>query len=945
MKNMNEIGKRLMLMAICLYLISGTLNLFAQNVPDGANNGINYIDNNTVILVLTAPDKGSAYVTGTFNSWGKTTMNKAPDGKMFWVQLNNLTADQEYIYQYVVDGMRIADPYAEKILDPWNDPYISSQTYPGLISYTDVTKGIASVFQTAQPEYNWSVTNFTSPLKHQLVIYELLIRDFTAQHSYQSVIDSMQYLKKLGINAIELMPVNEFDGNNSWGYNPSYYFAPDKYYGPKEKLQQLIDVAHQNGIAVIIDMVYNHTMNSSPLAKLYWNSTLSRPASNNPWYNETAPHTTISWGNDFNHESQYTRDFFDRVNKHWIEEYKIDGFRFDFTKGFTQTYSTSDPSGYDQSRVNNIKRMADKIWLVKKNTYVILEHWSEDAEENALTGYGMLTWRRVDSQYKEAMMGWQLTNNGSNLGASQTDLKVVFMESHDEERQMVFCKNFGNSSGSYNIKATNTALDRMALGAAFLYTVPGPKMIWMFGEQGYDYSINYCTNGTISETCRTGEKPLVWLPYMQDQNRKDLHNAISGLLKLRKENQAFTMGYYEADNDGDALVNAGIGPLRQIRFKHSTMDVVIIGNFGTTGGSIKPWFTKTGTWYNYFGNYTYDYTGQISYYLAPGQWELYTSEPIGTPGPVVSVSIHQTSASIAIGNKLQLVPSVLPTNATNKSVTWSTSNSSVATVSTNGLVTGVSEGAATITVTTVSEGKTANCVVTVTPNTCTYYYIKNRWQSNTYLKDANDGKVTYGTNPSTTNYIYQWSKEDVDATYFRLKNRATGLYMNNENLLDYVQSTTIQNTWWSAMWREEDAGNGWIRFRNKYKPSDMLHIENLKGYAQRTGAQISWWSAMWQLESATSLKMAENEDDFVNIAADVNFYPNPVVSGETLNISLTGIPEDAKLTMTLYNLTGNIIMKNEINSFCHVELNIPQGVYIVSIQTKDISINKSLIVK
>lgn len=945
MKNMNEIGKRLMLMAICLYLISGTLNLLAQNVPDGANDGINYIDNSTVILVLTAPNKGSAYVTGTFNAWGQTTMNKTPDGKMFWVQLNNLTSGQEYIYQYVVDGIRIADPYAEKILDPWNDPYISSQTYPGLISYTDVTKGIASVFQTAKPEYNWSVTNFTSPLKHQLVIYELLIRDFTAQHSYQSVIDSMAYLKKLGINAIELLPVNEFDGNSSWGYNPSFYFAPDKYYGPKEKLQQLIDVAHQNGIAVILDMVYNHTMNSSPLAQLYWNSSLSRPASNNPWYNETAPHTTIGWGNDFNHESQYTRDFFDRVNKHWLEEYKIDGFRFDFTKGFTQKYSTIDPSGKDDSRIYNLKRMADNIWQVKSNAYVIIEHWCVDEEENILSAHGMLPWKRVDSQYKEAMIGWQLTNHGSNLGGSQTDQKVVFMESHDEERQMVFCKNYGNASGSYNIKETNTALDRMALGSAFLYTVPGPKMIWMFGEQGYDYSINYCTDGTINETCRTGEKPLVWTQYIQDQNRRDLYNAISGLLKLRKENQAFTMGYYEADNDGDALVNDGIGPLRQIRFKHPTMDVVIIGNFGTTGGSIKPWFTEIGTWYNYFGNYTYDYTGQTSYYLAPGQWELYTSEPIGNPVPVVSVSLNQTTASLTIGNTLQLVQSIFPTNATNKSVTWSTSNSSVATVSANGLVTGVSEGTATITVTTVSEGKTANCVVTVTPNIGTYYYIKNRWQSNTYLKDANNGKVTYGTNPSTTDYVYHWSKEDVDATYFRLKNRATGLYMNNENLLDYVQLTTVQNTWWSAMWREEDAGNGWIRIRNKYQPGDMIHIENLEGYAQRTGAQISWWSAMWQLESVTSLKMAENEDDLVKIPADVNFYPNPVVSGETLNVALIGIPEDVEVTMTLYNLTGNIVLKSKLNTSCNVEINIPCGVYIVSIQTNDISINKSLIVK
>jgi 1,4-alpha-glucan branching enzyme len=212
----------LFLLSLFWHLGGGTTTIFAQNVPNGAIDGINYIDNNTVVLVLTAPNKVSAYVTGTFNSWGQTNMNKTPDGKKFWVQLNGLTAGQEYIYQYVVDGIRIADPYTEKVLDPWNDPYISSSTYPGLISWTDTGKGIAGVFQTAQPEYNWQVQNFDAPDDHKLIVYELLIRDFTAEHSYKSVIDSIQYLKNLGINAIELLPVNEFEGNTSWGYNPSF---------------------------------------------------------------------------------------------------------------------------------------------------------------------------------------------------------------------------------------------------------------------------------------------------------------------------------------------------------------------------------------------------------------------------------------------------------------------------------------------------------------------------------------------------------------------------------------------------------------------------------------------------------------------------------------------------------------------------------------------------
>jgi len=245
-----------------IFLIAFLLNLQlvwaqspVQTLPAGVKNGVNYITNNSVTLVLTAPGKTNAYATGSFNSWGTTYMNRTPDGQNFWITLNGLTSGQEYIYQFVVDGIRIADPYTEKVLDPWNDKYIPAATYPNLIAWNDTIKGIAGTFQTAQTAYQWRTTNFTAPLKHKLVIYELLIRDFTAAHSYQSVIDSIQYLKKLGINAIELLPVNEFEGNSSWGYNPSFFFAADKYYGTKNKLKELIDVAHENGIAIIIDMV------------------------------------------------------------------------------------------------------------------------------------------------------------------------------------------------------------------------------------------------------------------------------------------------------------------------------------------------------------------------------------------------------------------------------------------------------------------------------------------------------------------------------------------------------------------------------------------------------------------------------------------------------------------------------------------------------------------
>ena len=260
------------------------------------------------------------------------------------------------------------------MLDPDNDPYISSVTYPNLKPYpAGLTTGLVGILQTAEPQYTWVSNNFVKPDKKNLITYELLIRDFTAEHSYQSLIDSLQYLKNTGINSIELMPINEFDGNESWGYNPSFYFAPDKYYGPKNKLKEFIDKCHQNGIAVILDVVYNHCTGNAPQAKLYWNNSTNQPAANNPWLNVTAPHP-YSVFNDFNHTSTATRYLVQRSVNFWLDEYKVDGFRFDLAKGFTQTVSnTTTVENYDASRVANVKYYYDNAVPTHPNTYMILE--------------------------------------------------------------------------------------------------------------------------------------------------------------------------------------------------------------------------------------------------------------------------------------------------------------------------------------------------------------------------------------------------------------------------------------------------------------------------------------------------------------------------------------------------------------------------------------------
>ncbi|MGV3656860.1 MAG: alpha-amylase family glycosyl hydrolase, partial [Chitinophagaceae bacterium] len=265
-------------------------------LPAGLRDGINYDANGTAAtLVLYAPGKEIVTVIGDFNNWTEGTqyiMNKTPDGARFWLRLTGLTAGTEYGFQYVVDNsIRIADPYVQKVLDPWNDQYIPATTYPNLKPYpTGKTTGIVGVLQTGATPYNWSIANFNRPDKRSLVIYELLVRDFIEAHDWKTLQDTLSYFKRLGINAIEIMPFNEFEGNLSWGYNPDYYFAPDKYYGTANSLKAFIDACHAAGIAVIMDIALNHQFGLSPLVQLYWDAANSRPAANNPWFNPVATH-------------------------------------------------------------------------------------------------------------------------------------------------------------------------------------------------------------------------------------------------------------------------------------------------------------------------------------------------------------------------------------------------------------------------------------------------------------------------------------------------------------------------------------------------------------------------------------------------------------------------------------------------------------------------------
>ena len=596
--------------------------------PDKVVDGINYIDDQTVTLLLFAPGKTHVHLIGDFNNWEKDNDYQLyKDGDYWWITVSGLEKGREYGFQYLVDNsFKIADAYAEKILDPSNDHYIPDTTYPGLMEYPNRTEGIVSVLQTGKEAYNWQTKNFEAAPKEELVIYELLIRDFTADGTIKGVQDKLDYLQELGVNAIELMPIQEFDGNDSWGYNPCFFFAADKAYGTPDDYKAFIDEAHSRGIAVILDVVFNHATGQNPFAMLYWEG--SAPAADNPWFNVTAPHP-YSVFNDFNHEYAGTREFFKRVLTYWIDEYKVDGFRFDLTKGFTQKQSTEATAGnYDASRVAILKDYNDHIKSIKPETYVILEHFCENKEELELAEAGMMLWNNLNNAYSQSVMGWK-DNSGLSAGSYSgrgwtIPALVTYAESHDEERTMYKAQTWGN----WELKTDKALrLKRAALNSAFLLCMPGPKMIWQFGELGYDISIDQ--NG------RTGKKPVLW-EYYDEAERKALYDTYASLIQFRNENPSLfalpsTIEMRTANSDWD---NG-----RTIRLKKEDKSIVLLGNFVQTSIEMPAGFTSTGTWEEWFTGETITVTESDKdkkIILPPHSFKLYTNVGNGSSNePVV----------------------------------------------------------------------------------------------------------------------------------------------------------------------------------------------------------------------------------------------------------------------------------------------------------------------
>jgi len=250
------------------------------DLPAGVVDGINYIDSTKVVLSFYAPEKTIALSSVISTLAGRSThyMKLTPDSKRFWtLKLSNLVP---VMNTFPIPGwcsLHIADPIVIKSVIrmistlplnlPRSSPLSFRQNQGNCILSSNRTNSLCLEWKSIYPPLPWPILPSTNSWS-----------GFYEKHDYPTLIDTLNYLKNLGINAIELMPVMEFEGNSSWGYNPDFMFAPDKYYGTKNGLEKFIEAAHSKGIAVILDIVLNHQFGKSPLVRLYWDQTANTVA-------------------------------------------------------------------------------------------------------------------------------------------------------------------------------------------------------------------------------------------------------------------------------------------------------------------------------------------------------------------------------------------------------------------------------------------------------------------------------------------------------------------------------------------------------------------------------------------------------------------------------------------------------------------------------------------
>ena len=609
--------------------------------PAGVTNGIYYGEDGTSVTLCTyAGSKTESakrvFLLGDMTDWKLSADYQLyKDSSYFWITVTGLEPGKEYRFQYAVeraDGVKkqISDLYSEKVLHP-DDQYEPKKVDPDLLAYPAGADGYVTVLQPGKQAFQWSdaTLHFKRPNKNNLVIYELWVYDYTESRSLKGLMKRLDYIQNLGVNAVELMPICEFDGNYNWGYSTNHYFAPDKAYGTETMYKTFIDECHKRGLAVIIDMVFNHATGLNPMNKLYpYGSDLAK----NPWFNVNAPHSDNVY-EDWNHGFKPAREMFTRALKYWLTEYKVDGFRLDLSHGLC--------SDKPNTSVGNLKYYYDNgVKAVSPDAYMILEHWGGNmgTERPQLISYGMQCWNNTSNAYCQTAMGW--LKDGDGFGEASKDGYVSYCESHDEERMQYKAKKYGNGDLKTN---TPARLARVAENVAFNVLLNGSHMLWMWEEIGYDFSINcdldHPNDYNDKYRCSTKPRPEI-RSYFSKEERVAAFTQCAQVITLRTQ----LMPEVFEGNPTSVSISSG----KKLRTIQWGSQVYAAANFDVSADQNVT--LPEGTWYDYLNGAV---LASDTYSLKPGELKVFTATPVEAPQFSDISKRDNTAVENVQGNKVQ----------------------------------------------------------------------------------------------------------------------------------------------------------------------------------------------------------------------------------------------------------------------------------------------------
>lgn len=511
-----------------------------------------------------APHADMVYVTGSFNNWHPNQIPLAQEGNGYWsVNVPQACTGDEYKFVLRRGRQQLlrTDPYAKDVRPPFQNGVVRNGTVLGI--------GTA-VSPKPSP--------FQPPSLEELVIYELHVGTFGAgvgnpPFNFDAVIAKLPYLRMLGINAIELMPVKAFPGELSWGYNPAHPFAISQVYGGPEALKRLVSAAHAQGIAVIVDVVYNH-FGPQELSLWQFDGWQQHGLGGIYFYNDWRSKTP--WADtrpDYGRPEvrQYIRDNV----RMWLDEYQIDGLRWDATSYIRNAH------GHDGDPGANIP----EGWGLMQGINAEMQHQNprririaEDLQANPwLTepidqgGAGFNT--QWDSQFVHPIRQAIITpqDEERNMLAVRDALlfryganafsRVIYTESHDEVAN-------GKARVVHEVTAADggdaLAAKRSALGAALVFTAPGVPMIF----QGQEF---------LEDGWFDDKRPLDWYKAEQNGGMIALYRH---LISLRRNLGGKTRGLSGQSinvfhvNDADKLI-----AFHRWQFGGPGDDVIVVANF------------------------------------------------------------------------------------------------------------------------------------------------------------------------------------------------------------------------------------------------------------------------------------------------------------------------------------------------------------------------------